>query len=123
MQPVKRAFITIAAICLALAACDNPGEGPRFETGRQQAEPVIEAIHAYRDEHGRYPARLDDLVPKFYSKRFLDDHTPGRPIPFFYQTNPDGSFLFEFVYSYPGRNRCGYVLNSDPVKWECWGHY
>jgi hypothetical protein len=110
-------------MCLLLVACDDPGEGPRFEAGRKEAEPVVAAIHAYQVEHGRYPAKLDDLVPKYFTKRFLDEHVPGRPISFFYQTNSDGSFLFEFVYSIPGRNRCGYILNTDPIKWECWGHY
>ena len=123
VQSMMRSFIFVPVLCLLLAACDDPGEGPRFEEGRAQAEPVVSAILAYRVEHGRHPATLDELVPKYFSRRYLDDHIPGKRISFFYQTNPDGSFLFEFVYSIPGRNRCGYILNSDPIKWECWGHY
>ncbi|MFZ2753085.1 MAG: hypothetical protein WAZ48_06515 [Lysobacteraceae bacterium] len=116
-------MVVIALIAFGLAACDDPGEGPRFEAGRKKAELVLAAIQEYRSDVGRYPASLDDLAPKYLRKKDLGEHVPGRSIAFYYEPYPEGSFLFEFAYTGPGRNRCEYVPDSKPTKWSCLGYY
>ena len=42
-----------------------PGRGMVAEDGFRRARPVIEALDRYRSEHGRYPAALLSLVPRY----------------------------------------------------------
>jgi hypothetical protein len=122
MQMMKKILIVVSGL-LVLAGCDDPGEGPRYEAARREAEPVLMAIHAYRSQYNRYPSSLDDLTPTPFTKEFIDSRALGQSIAFSYTLEKDDSFFFEFVYTGPGRNRCRYVLNTSPAKWDCWGHY
>ncbi|MDY7077854.1 MAG: hypothetical protein SXV54_13130 [Chloroflexota bacterium] len=36
-----------------------------FSMHQREAEPIIEAVEAYRQRHGSYPATLDELVPEY----------------------------------------------------------
>lgn len=123
MQPMRKIFAISTMFMAMLSSCDDPGEGERFQAARRQAEPIVFAINSYRNEHGFYPSKIDDLVPKYFSKKFIDDHVAGKSVSFFYQKTTDDEFIFEFIYTGPGRNRCGYVMDSKPINWECWGHY
>jgi hypothetical protein len=48
-----------------LVACETPGKGPVAEEGYRQAAPVIAAIDKFREDHGRYPIKLRELVPHY----------------------------------------------------------
>ena len=56
-------FTVLAASCLA--SCETPGTGPVAEAGYRAATPVIAAIDRFHEDHGRYPAKLQDLVPHY----------------------------------------------------------
>jgi hypothetical protein len=58
------AIVTVlAAGCLV--ACETAGKGPIAEAGYRAAAPVIAAIDRFHEDHGRYPAKLQELVPHY----------------------------------------------------------
>jgi len=65
----------------------------RFETQREMTVAAIE-LYRYRLQIGKYPDRLEDLVPQFASE-VPRDYMDGNPLR--YRLNTDGTFLLYSV--------------------------
>ena len=94
---------------------EPPGVGERAEKGYAASEAVIAALEQYRDDHGAYPEKLEELVP---------DYLPSAPsktdeLDFSFSSTGE-SYRFSFHYLGPGMNTCTYT----PVeKWDCSGAF
>jgi len=109
-----------AAALLLLAACDPPGKGPRAERGYRRAEPVIQALAAYRAAHGAFPDSLAELVPAHLSAGALAvPRAPRESYPLQYRRTGAG-YELTFRYAGPGMNECTWRV--PPGEWECGGY-
>lgn len=84
------AYASVAAILIPL------GEKLKlsaFARAANAAEPLVQAIHRFEDEHGHPPAELDELVPRYLGR------IPGTGIPAFPQ------FEFDSGPHVPGQYR------------------
>jgi hypothetical protein len=118
---LSQASIALLVVC-TLAGCNDPGEGARFENARIDAEQTIQAIEAFRKDHGVYPYSLDVLAPAQLSSKFLAKHRPGGDVGFFYGRTVEGGFEFWFKYTDAGMNRCTWTGLPGAAAWECTGH-
>jgi len=104
----------IACCCLLILVvpvCTSQDEEIRLN--KERGNQIIQAIDAYTQEHGQFPARLDDLVPVY--------------IPEIPKTVGGEDFVYHVWYSeyyevgfvlVSNRNRgCGY--SSRYKDWEC----
>jgi len=78
----------------------------------------------YRADEGRYPERLDALVPRYLPHAYFDRDRPGRVATYYeWKQTGDGGYDFAFGYDGPGRNRCEHVRATVPPVWDCHGYY
>jgi len=64
------------------------------QIARRRFETLITAIKAFKHEHQRYPAKLDELVPDFLDHIPRAKYVLGDPAAFHYLTAPDYHSLF-----------------------------
>lgn len=104
-----------------------PGKGRKAETGFRAAAPIIAALNSYQAQRERYPAKLQQLVPRYIpseadlwltSERYpvFNDLVRG-----FEYTRDGDAFTLRFQYSGPGMNDC--VYDSRSKKWKSSGYY
>ncbi|SMC20162.1 hypothetical protein SAMN02745857_00838 [Andreprevotia lacus DSM 23236] len=92
---------------------DEPGEGPVATQALHVLAGVPQALAQYRQQHGRYPATLAQLVPGSLAR--LPQMPAG--VGLRYTSAADGQqFNLAFDYSGPGLNDCSYTLHSS---WQC----
>jgi hypothetical protein len=126
---MRLAAVIAPSLLFCLSSCVEPapGHGPRAEAGYHAAAPIIDALDRFHRDHGRYPAKLAELSPKyvrdaaslqlFHSAERL--HSNVRE-GFDYIREGD-SYTLSFTYTGPGINRCWY--DSKSKKWESKGYY
>ena len=121
---IKRAHATILLICLLaasfLTACmEKPGEGKQAQQGFAAADPIINALENYRNEQGKYPGRLSELVPHYLEKDpQKDDKSEVR----FIYYPAEESMSYSLRMSYPtlfGADECRYTPTEK--RWVCGG--
>ena len=119
--------LVTAVLCLLLAGCFGlaPGHGAKANVGFRASERIIVALDQFRGERGHYPAKGEELVP-----RYLPSHNAflyayhGESNRVLYHREKDGSFSLEFCYGagFPSfENTCSYT--SKTRKWRCLGYY
>lgn len=139
MNTIRHSIVTAAIGCLALFAtsCWTPaGQGRKAEAGYRAAAPVIAALEKFHNDHGNYPAALNELVPAYLPAEALLKHGGSKllrsprsaalipdweaGIRFGYTRMPD-AYLLNFGYTGPGVNPCWY--DSKTNSWGASGHY
>ena len=108
-------------LALVTVSCDDPGEGRKATRGYARAQPVIDALEAFRSERGSYPESLVQLVPAFLPASALVVPTAAQErYPLEYRAD-SGKFTLAFRYVGPGMNECSFA--SVNRQWRCSGHY
>lgn len=59
--------ILCVALLLVVTACGSGWSASSVEKGRQIGDEIVDALHAYKADHGRFPETLDALVPSHLS--------------------------------------------------------
>jgi DMSO/TMAO reductase YedYZ molybdopterin-dependent catalytic subunit len=62
---MQRFAFLLALTAGSLASCATPEKAPVEQAGYRSAGAVITAIDKFHADHGRYPARLQELVPHY----------------------------------------------------------
>src|SRR5438309_1282229 len=59
--------LTLVLLVCCIAGCETtrPEQSPQAEAGYRSAAPIIAAIDRFYKDHGRYPAKLAELLPKY----------------------------------------------------------
>ncbi len=122
-------FILIGLIfllCLTGASCrscpEKPGSGPRAEHAFAAAFPVTEALENYKNEKGKYPQNLSELVPKYLEKDPGQEETGE--VRFTYFPDAQGkTYRLRFSYEIPmgGSDECSFT--PEVKKWNCGGKF
>ncbi len=114
-------LVTLLGVSVVLAGCCAPSECPQAQEGFAKAQPFIDALEQYRQDHGAYPERLMDLAPIYLlpntissaRKSFVDGYA------LVYRLT-DESYRLTFRYTGPGMNQCDYTPEEG---WQCSGYY
>ena len=115
---MHRALLVVVVV-VVLAACPPPGQGPAARNGYNACGPAIGALAAYHAEHGTYPVRLEDLVPRYLMRVPTKDGSRLESIR--YELKSSEGYFLQFRYVGPGMNYCDYSPTS--AKWKCGGYY
>ncbi len=112
---MKRALL-IAATAALLSACSvwPVNQDPDGIQYRQNANHIIWALQKYRDQHGSFPASLDQLVPGYMSSL--------TEVPALTYHAGDGSLSYRYIPTWPQLRWtwCDSVGNS--TNWRCAEH-
>jgi hypothetical protein len=96
-------------ICLLLPAVEKiQAAADRGEQAQRNLHAAF-ALAAYQRDHGRYPAKLDELAPKYLAK-IPDDLFSGRPLT--YQLEDKGCLLYNVGPN--GIDDMGHSAEDDP---------
>src|SRR5258708_1290768 len=98
---MRRQWLVPAFSLVALAACPPPGQGRAARNGYNACAPAISALAAFHADHGTYPARLEDLLPR-YLVRVPTTKDESRLDSIRYKPEPSDSYSLEFRYAGPG---------------------
>jgi hypothetical protein len=101
------------AVLLLVVAVEFEFDGPSIEQGEQRAQPLIQALYAYRQDTGRHPADIHQLVPSYLAQ------VPKPGWRFYYTYDPcaDGpGYRVEFQIRAAG-GECAYI--SSVQTWRC----
>jgi hypothetical protein len=83
---------------------------------RHRAERIVVALDAYKGDHGRYPKRLDELVPAYLPSIPRAKYTLMPGFNRFYYMSQDGEDGFIEYTAFPPFGRPFYRLKSK--KWD-----
>jgi hypothetical protein len=122
VRRMRRGALVLVLIPILLGGCqvlNGPvaGQSAKDRELMRKAEPIIAALASYRTAHGRYPARLDELAPRYIADRALFAR---------YRYGVwHGDYSLDFSYvagvgPFRGINQC--VYDSKKKKWECGGY-
>jgi len=103
---------------LATAGCDDPGEGPKAESGYRFCTPIIAGLEDFRRAHAVYPDSLEQLQIDSVRRRLMPRYVED--IGYLVDSAKAG-YELSFYYSGPGRNVCTYT--SGAKAWQCHGYY
>lgn len=99
-------------LILVLSACgDTTGDIP---ANQERANELVQAISNYAQEYGRFPDRLDVLVPEFIAE--IPYTVGGREFHYYRLYEPD-EYLLYFEVTDKSSYGCGY--SSRLEDWEC----
>ncbi len=107
-----------AGLLLLLAGCPAPGEGRKAEQARAALDPVLGALRNFHRAEHRYPAALEELVPRFLVQ--LPPSESEQSIHYGYHPVAPDDFQLEFRYGGPGMNVCDATAEKT---WSCYGYY
>jgi len=101
---------------LGLSGCAvwRAGEDPKGKELKEAAAPVLQAIQDYRQQNGRYPDKLEDLVPVFLKQ------LPSEPRLWYNQKDERVLFNYSPTWPEPGEVTCSTALESP--AWRCSGY-
>jgi hypothetical protein len=106
--------VVVLLVCLALYIGFYAIDGASLEQGQERASELLVAMEEYRQDIGRYPSGLSELVP---------DYLPAVPRPawrYEYYCKVDQQGTKYFLYFRQARdadNYCGY--SSEAKEWMC----
>lgn len=98
--------ITLALIVYGLAACESmwPPVPAEEQAGYKAAAPVIASLEKFRQQHGRYPAALRELVPRYIRDvRQIAFSSPGDDTNAFQYNSKDDRYSLNFGYFTGGK--------------------
>jgi len=107
---------------VAVAGCPAPGRGAAATSGYLACDPIIRALADYHDARGRYPVRLDELVPRYLARVPTAAADAPMLLSIEYEACPPDGYRLQFRYAGPGMNRCAYEPGPD-AGWACGGYY
>jgi hypothetical protein len=123
---MRRAWITISSVVSALSLCGctlitgpQPGEGSRDRETRRKTEPVIAALERFHRERGHYPAKIQELVPRYLA----DQRDLGIGSFNYSKQGSEYILMYDYVSGFAlhrGVNQCVYY--SKKKKWVCGGY-
>ena len=109
----SRSWVGACAAMFLLAACQTfaPGEDEKGKQLREPANKILTAIEQYKQEHGRYPNSLYELVPKYV------DRLPEEPT----LRIDEYSSTLRFAYSrdWPQLGRIVCLAHFGTTDWKC----
>ena len=116
------ALLVYGTVAFVFAVCRGGeiGESGKRRLARAYGAPVVVALDRYHQEHGDYPRRLADLVPRYLADSELTaPQTSILGYPFEYRVD---SSAYELLVRYvgPGMNECRY---SPHRAWRCGGYF
>ena len=62
----------VFGVVFAMCAYPAPGAGPKARLGYREAAPIIQALDAYRNAQGGWPASIEELTPTFLANTVRD---------------------------------------------------
>ncbi|MDD5769463.1 MAG: hypothetical protein PHE25_00700 [Candidatus Gracilibacteria bacterium] len=71
------------------------------ESTRIKADDIIKNIMLYKDETGKYPNSLDDLIPKYYKKIPIHYSSIDYKFHYYLLSKEKQDFLFYYTYYFP----------------------
>ncbi len=116
---IKALLIGLLVLISFTACVEKPGEGKQAQQGFAAADPVINALENYKNEQGKYPGRLSELVPQYLEKDPQKNES-GEIQFIYYPTEENTSYHLRM--SYPtlfGADECRYTPTEK--KWTCGG--
>jgi hypothetical protein len=119
LDDMRRLAWLVGLAACSFFGCETPGKGPVAEEGYRQAAPVIAAIDKFREQHGRYPGKLQELVPHYLShvrQVATFDSRRGNLQGFECYPERDQYELAFIYYSRSYENICMY--HSNTKKWN-----
>ena len=121
MSANRRVAILFAS--LALAGCDDPGEGAQFERARKLGDPVAIAVNRFIVINDRAPRDLRELTPNYLTEKQFRALSASAYIKIEYISEGGREFALNMYYQGPGTNECEYIADSSPPQWDCYGSY
>ena len=114
-----KTFLCIMLLCgvVFCAGCEEepPGKGMKAAAGYAFTKPLIEKLETYRQQQGKYPARIQEIEPAVETQK-------PKEIEFGYkQLDAGNGYDLFFAYYGPGMNVCHY--SSAEKQWRCSGAY
>jgi hypothetical protein len=113
-------FYAAAAFVFGVCWDGQIGEPAKRRLARAYGAPVVAALSRYRNEIGKYPTALIDLVPKYLPE--VELRAPDASVlhyPFEYRADSAGYELL-VRYTGPGMNECRYTPTR---RWHCSGYF
>jgi hypothetical protein len=116
-------LLCLLALSFSSACVEKPGEGKQAQQGFAAADPIIAALENYKNEQGRYPRRLRELVPQYLEKdpQKNPEKDDAGEIRFIYYPAEENT-SYNLRMSYPtlfGADECRYTPTEK--KWACGG--
>ncbi len=112
-EAMSRAIGIVLVTVALLAACATiaPGEDPLGQQLKEPATKVLTAIDQFKQERGRYPSSLYELMPKYI------DALPAEPS----LRIDEYSQMLKFAYSreWPQLGRIVCVARFGSTEWNC----
>jgi hypothetical protein len=111
-------------ICAAVVIDFYAIDGPSFQQGQERASVLIKALEQYKEDFGKYPSNLTQLIPEYLSSiprpawRYEYDYTAyriGSP------SNPLENY--EIVFRLRGNADDWCCYGSEMKEWECYDSY
>ena len=135
LRAVQRTVGSLVALAYAVHGASLAAEWGRAavapargRVARALGEPVIAALARYRQEHGQFPHRLAELVPRYLRAEELG--APERsPLahPFEYDgpgsdgINGSASYVLRVREAPPGHSACDFASRTQ--RWYCSGYF
>jgi hypothetical protein len=116
MSPyASRVFAAFAILigALAIASCDRNASDASVASTKSQAEKIVAALTAYKQDKGRYPDKLDELVPKYLN---AIEH-PLLGDGWIYAAPPDG-YRYNFGFRPGGGDTRSFYWSVEQRGWE-----
>jgi hypothetical protein len=129
LKPCHVKFILLVALLLfglTGISCrewaEKPGSGLRAEQGFAAAFPITQALENCKNDTGRYPQNLRELVPKYLEKDPQQEE--NSEVKFTYFPDPQGqTYRLRFTSEIPmgGTDECNFT--PEDKKWNCGGKF
>lgn len=112
-------FLCLLAAVFSAGCIEKPGEGKLARSGFLTAEPVIAALETYKNEQGKYPQALGELVPRYLESDPQKDE--NSEIRFtYYPVEENSSYSLRLSYpAFFGTDDCSYTPKEK--RWVCGG--
>ena len=112
-------FLWLLGLAAFLTGCETPGKGPVADAGYRNAALIIAAIDKFYQDHGRYPATLHELIPRYLRHvRQVTVFNSGLGDLNGFEYYPQGdAYELSFAY-YTSRHTITPGYHSKTRKWE-----
>jgi hypothetical protein len=89
--PLRYPLLALAALGIILTGCTDQGwSADQINESKRRGDDIIQSLESYRAQNGRYPARLDLLIPAY--QKSIENPTTGNQ-QWIYSVRSDGQFF------------------------------
>lgn len=118
LRPILGVFAVVVLLgcvgCTYLYITIFAVDAASFEQGQERAGELLIALKQYEQDNGKFPAIVEDLVPKYLSAI----PRPARRYEYIYDACSDGSgYILYFRLARSNDEWCGY--SSGAEEWKC----